>query len=187
MCHDPLQASRSCGKWQNNNKWPLCCVSGSLLLVSKFFEHHPFTQEEVSSEGTTPVSEVCPSLPPSDSTGWVLHLHTTLWNHFSNAARTVSGLGSFSLQPHIRVYAFRSSLCQISQQWMCITSFIFSRSICHTTVSPSKSIPIPPSFRPNEEDHRNQFGQRDRSSSAPNVHINTIEPVNIDVSSVSVV
>uniref|UniRef100_A0AAQ5ZHC4 non-specific serine/threonine protein kinase n=1 Tax=Amphiprion ocellaris TaxID=80972 RepID=A0AAQ5ZHC4_AMPOC len=58
-----------------------------------------------------------------------------------------------------------------------------SRSICHTTVSPSKSIPIPPSFRPNEEEHRNQFGQRDRSSSAPNVHINTIEPVNIDVSS----
>uniref|UniRef100_A0A8C9Z478 non-specific serine/threonine protein kinase n=1 Tax=Sander lucioperca TaxID=283035 RepID=A0A8C9Z478_SANLU len=57
-----------------------------------------------------------------------------------------------------------------------------SRSICHATVSPSKSIPIPPSFRPNEEDHRNQFGQRDRSSSAPNVHINTIEPVNIDVS-----
>lgn len=54
--------------------------------------------------------------------------------------------------------------------------------MCHTTVSPSKSIPIPPSFRPNEEDHRNQFGQRDRSSSAPNVHINTIEPVNIDVS-----
>lgn len=41
----------------------------SLLLVSKFFEHHPFTQEEVSSEGTTPVSEACPSLPPSDSTG----------------------------------------------------------------------------------------------------------------------
>ncbi|KAG7236808.1 hypothetical protein INR49_000185 [Caranx melampygus] len=104
---------------------PLMCVNYDqldLLLVSKFFEHHPFTQEEVSSEGTTPVSEVCPSLPPSDSTG----------------------------------------------------------SICHTTVSPSKSIPIPPSFRPNEEDHRNQFGQRDRSSSAPNVHINTIEPVNID-------
>lgn len=45
----------------------------SLLLVSKFFEHHPFTQEEVSSEGTTPVSEACPSLPPSDSTGWVLY------------------------------------------------------------------------------------------------------------------
>lgn len=57
-----------------------------------------------------------------------------------------------------------------------------SRSICHATLSPSKSIPIPPSFRPAEEDHRNQFGQRDRSSSAPNVHINTIEPVNIDVS-----
>ncbi|XP_028288626.1 serine/threonine-protein kinase B-raf isoform X1 [Parambassis ranga] len=104
---------------------PLMCVNYDqldLLLVSKFFEHHPFPQEEVSSEGTTPVSEICPSLPPSDSTG----------------------------------------------------------SICHTTVSPSKSIPIPPSFRPNEEDHRNQFGQRDRSSSAPNVHINTIEPVNID-------
>ncbi|XP_070847832.1 serine/threonine-protein kinase B-raf isoform X3 [Chaetodon trifascialis] len=109
---------------------PLMCVNYDqldLLLVSKFFEHHPLTQEEVSSEGTTPVSEACPSLPPSDSTG-----------------------------------------------------FRLSRSICHTTVSPSKSIPIPPSFRPNEEDHRNQFGQRDRSSSAPNVHINTIEPVNID-------
>ncbi|XP_061570076.1 serine/threonine-protein kinase B-raf isoform X2 [Cololabis saira] len=104
---------------------PLMCVNYDqldLLLVSKFFEHHPFSQEEVSSEGTTPVSEVCPSLPPSDSTG----------------------------------------------------------SICHATVSPSKSIPIPPSFRTSEEDHRNQFGQRDRSSSAPNVHINTIEPVNID-------
>ncbi|XP_063761582.1 serine/threonine-protein kinase B-raf isoform X2 [Eleginops maclovinus] len=104
---------------------PLMCVNYDqldLLLVSKFFEHHPFTQEDVSSECTTPVSEACPSLPPSDSTG----------------------------------------------------------SICHSTVSPSKSIPIPPSFRPNEEDHRNQFGQRDRSSSAPNVHINTIEPVNID-------
>uniref|UniRef100_A0A9J8A212 non-specific serine/threonine protein kinase n=1 Tax=Cyprinus carpio carpio TaxID=630221 RepID=A0A9J8A212_CYPCA len=36
-------------------------------------------------------------------------------------------------------------------------------------------------LEPGEEDHRNQFGQRDRSSSAPNVHINTIEPVNIDV------
>uniref|UniRef100_A0A671V3M3 non-specific serine/threonine protein kinase n=1 Tax=Sparus aurata TaxID=8175 RepID=A0A671V3M3_SPAAU len=107
---------------------PLMCVNYDqldLLLVSKFFEHQRFTQEEVSSEGTTPVSEACPSLPPSDSTG----------------------------------------------------------SMCHTTVSPSKSIPIPPSFRANEEDHRNQFGQRDRSSSAPNVHINTIEPVNIDVSS----
>ncbi|KAM4711519.1 serine/threonine-protein kinase B-raf [Anableps anableps] len=104
---------------------PLMCVNYDqldLLLVSKFFEHHPFSQEEVSSEGTTPVSELCPSLPPSDSTG----------------------------------------------------------SIYHTTVSPSKSIPIPASFRTSEEDHRNQFGQRDRSSSAPNVHINTIEPVNID-------
>nr|XP_058929468.1 serine/threonine-protein kinase B-raf isoform X5 [Kogia breviceps] len=48
-----------------------------------------------------------------------------------------------------------------------------------TSPSPSKSIPIPQPFRP-DEDHRNQFGQRDRSSSAPNVHINTIEPVNID-------
>uniref|UniRef100_A0A8B9HRY7 non-specific serine/threonine protein kinase n=1 Tax=Astyanax mexicanus TaxID=7994 RepID=A0A8B9HRY7_ASTMX len=98
---------------------PLMCVNYDqldLLLASKFLVHHPITQEEVSSEGTTPVSEVCPSIPPSDSTG----------------------------------------------------------------VSPSKSIPIPQSFRPGEEDHRNQFGQRDRSSSAPNVHINTIEPVNID-------
>ncbi|XP_052363778.1 serine/threonine-protein kinase B-raf-like [Oncorhynchus keta] len=104
---------------------PLMCVNYDqldLLLVSKFFEHHPITQEEVSSEGTTPVSEAYPSLPPSDSTG----------------------------------------------------------SLHHASVSPSKSIPIPQNFRPGEEDHRNQFGQRDRSSSAPNVHINTIEPVNID-------
>ncbi|NWH63976.1 BRAF kinase, partial [Geococcyx californianus] len=50
------------------------------------------------------------------------------------------------------------------------------------STSPSKSIPIPQPLRPADEDHRNQFGQRDRSSSAPNVHINTIEPVNIDVS-----
>uniref|UniRef100_A0A671G6Y5 non-specific serine/threonine protein kinase n=1 Tax=Rhinolophus ferrumequinum TaxID=59479 RepID=A0A671G6Y5_RHIFE len=49
-----------------------------------------------------------------------------------------------------------------------------------TSPSPSKSIPIPQPFRPADDDHRNQFGQRDRSSSAPNVHINTIEPVNID-------
>ncbi|KTG37619.1 hypothetical protein cypCar_00004991 [Cyprinus carpio] len=104
---------------------PLMCVNYDqldLLLASKFLVHHPFTQEEASSEGTTPLSEMCPSLPPSESTG----------------------------------------------------------SLCHPTVSPSKSIPIPQSFRPGEEDHRNQFGQRDRSSSAPNVHINTIEPVNID-------
>ncbi|KAG5846162.1 hypothetical protein ANANG_G00146890 [Anguilla anguilla] len=104
---------------------PLMCVNYDqldLLLVSKFFEHHPITQEEACSEGTTPMSEVCPSLPPSDSTG----------------------------------------------------------SLCHSLASPSKSIPIPQGFRPGDEDHRNQFGQRDRSSSAPNVHINTIEPVNID-------
>ncbi|XP_043944420.1 serine/threonine-protein kinase B-raf [Protopterus annectens] len=56
-----------------------------------------------------------------------------------------------------------------------------SCSSLHTpTLSPSKSIPIPQPCRPADEDHRNQFGQRDRSSSAPNVHINTIEPVNID-------
>ncbi|XP_035257711.1 serine/threonine-protein kinase B-raf isoform X1 [Anguilla anguilla] len=104
---------------------PLMCVNYDqldLLLVSKFFEHHPISPEETSSEGTTPVSEACPSLPPSDSPG----------------------------------------------------------SMCHPSSSPSKSIPIPQGFRPGDEDHRNQFGQRDRSSSAPNVHINTIEPVNID-------
>uniref|UniRef100_A0A7N6AEH8 non-specific serine/threonine protein kinase n=1 Tax=Anabas testudineus TaxID=64144 RepID=A0A7N6AEH8_ANATE len=71
--------------------------------------------------------------------------------------------------------------CSTEVPLMCV-NYDQLDSICHTTVSPSKSIPIPPSFRPNEEDHRNQFGQRDRSSSAPNVHINTIEPVNIDVS-----
>lgn len=72
---------------------------------------------------------------------------------------------------HVCIYLLWSSLC------------FSSRSLCHPTVSPSKSIPIPQSFRQGEEDHRNQFGQRDRSSSAPNVHINTIEPVNIDVRS----
>ncbi|KAG2468831.1 BRAF kinase, partial [Polypterus senegalus] len=105
---------------------PECCgvyrKQDDLLLVSKFFELHPITQDVASSEGTTPVSGICPSLPPSDSSG----------------------------------------------------------SLCLPTTSPSKSIPIPQSFRPGDEDHRNQFGQRDRSSSAPNVHINTIEPVNID-------
>ncbi|XP_067856036.1 serine/threonine-protein kinase B-raf isoform X1 [Heptranchias perlo] len=53
-------------------------------------------------------------------------------------------------------------------------------SLSHPTASPTKSIPIPQPFRPGEEDQRNQFGQRDRSSSAPNVHLNTIEQVNID-------
>uniref|UniRef100_A0A665X495 non-specific serine/threonine protein kinase n=1 Tax=Echeneis naucrates TaxID=173247 RepID=A0A665X495_ECHNA len=74
--------------------------------------------------------------------------------------------------------------CSTEVPLMCVNydqlEFPLSRSISHATVSPSKSIPIPPSFRSSEEDHRNQFGQRDRSSSAPNVHINTIEPVNID-------
>uniref|UniRef100_A0A8C7IJ82 non-specific serine/threonine protein kinase n=1 Tax=Oncorhynchus kisutch TaxID=8019 RepID=A0A8C7IJ82_ONCKI len=102
---------------------PLMCVNYDqldLLLVSKFFEHHPITQEEVSSEEFQPPTSLTTDL---------------------------------SLTP---------------------------RSLCHASVSPSKSIPIPQNFRPGEEDHRNQFGQRDRSSSAPNVHINTIEPVNID-------
>uniref|UniRef100_A0A3Q2Y2P0 non-specific serine/threonine protein kinase n=1 Tax=Hippocampus comes TaxID=109280 RepID=A0A3Q2Y2P0_HIPCM len=71
--------------------------------------------------------------------------------------------------------------CSTEVPLMCV-NYDQLESICHATLSPSKSIPIPPSFRPAEEDHRNQFGQRDRSSSAPNVHINTIEPVNIDVS-----
>ncbi|KPP65439.1 hypothetical protein Z043_116145 [Scleropages formosus] len=108
---------------------PLMCVNYDqldLLLVSKFFEHHPIMQEETSSEGTTPVSDLCPSMPALDSAG----------------------------------------------------------SPCPPSPSPcpqsTKSIPIPQTFRPGDEDHRNQFGQRDRSSSAPNVHINTIEPVNID-------
>uniref|UniRef100_A0A8D3CSU2 non-specific serine/threonine protein kinase n=1 Tax=Scophthalmus maximus TaxID=52904 RepID=A0A8D3CSU2_SCOMX len=72
--------------------------------------------------------------------------------------------------------------CSTEVPLMCV-NYDQLESICHTSLSPSKSIAIPPSFRPSEEDHRNQFGQRDRSSSAPNVHINTIEPVNIDVSS----
>uniref|UniRef100_A0A8D3DGA5 non-specific serine/threonine protein kinase n=1 Tax=Scophthalmus maximus TaxID=52904 RepID=A0A8D3DGA5_SCOMX len=70
--------------------------------------------------------------------------------------------------------------CSTEVPLMCV-NYDQLESICHTSLSPSKSIAIPPSFRPSEEDHRNQFGQRDRSSSAPNVHINTIEPVNIDI------
>ncbi|XP_066446369.1 serine/threonine-protein kinase B-raf isoform X1 [Eleutherodactylus coqui] len=101
---------------------PLMCVNYDrldLLFVSKFFEHHPISQEEGQLEEVTPAVESCSPSPPPD----------------------ISGLPSSS---------------------------------------PSKSIPIPQPFRPADEDHRNQFGQRDRSSSAPNVHINTIEPVNID-------
>uniref|UniRef100_A0A803XL06 non-specific serine/threonine protein kinase n=1 Tax=Meleagris gallopavo TaxID=9103 RepID=A0A803XL06_MELGA len=104
---------------------PLMCVNYDqldLLFVSKFFEHHPISQEETTLGETTPASGSYPSVPPSDSVG-----------------------------PPIL-----------------------------PSPSPSKSIPIPQPFRPADEDHRNQFGQRDRSSSAPNVHINTIEPVNID-------
>ncbi|KAM9172547.1 serine/threonine-protein kinase B-raf isoform 1-T1 [Pangshura tecta] len=104
---------------------PLMCVNYDqldLLFVSKFFEHHPISQEEASLGETTQASGSYSSVPPSDSTG-----------------------------PPIL-----------------------------PSPSPSKSIPIPQPFRPADEDHRNQFGQRDRSSSAPNVHINTIEPVNID-------
>uniref|UniRef100_A0A8C2A5F2 non-specific serine/threonine protein kinase n=1 Tax=Cyprinus carpio TaxID=7962 RepID=A0A8C2A5F2_CYPCA len=80
---------------------------------------------------------------------------------------------------------FRCQTCGYKFHQRCSTEvplmYFSLLSLCHPTVSPSKSIPIPQSFRPGEEDHRNQFGQRDRSSSAPNVHINTIEPVNIDV------
>ncbi|KAG8548654.1 hypothetical protein GDO81_024660 [Engystomops pustulosus] len=104
---------------------PLMCVNYDrldLLFVSKFFEHHPISQDEGPFEEVTPAVESCSPSPPPDICG----------------------------PPSL------------------------------PSSSPSKSIPIPQPFRPAEEDHRNQFGQRDRSSSAPNVHINTIEPVNID-------
>ncbi|XP_040294425.1 serine/threonine-protein kinase B-raf isoform X1 [Bufo bufo] len=104
---------------------PLMCVNYDrldLLFVSKFFEHHPISQDEGPFEEVTPAVECYSASPPPD---------------FSGAPSLPSS-------------------------------------------SPSKSIPIPQPFRPADEDHRNQFGQRDRSSSAPNVHINTIEPVNID-------
>ncbi|KAH0617021.1 hypothetical protein JD844_028584 [Phrynosoma platyrhinos] len=104
---------------------PLMCVNYDqldLLFVSKFFEHHPISQEEASLGDSTTASGSYPSVVPSDLAG-----------------------------PPVL-----------------------------PSPSPSKSIPIPQSFRQGDEDHRNQFGQRDRSSSAPNVHINTIEPVNID-------
>ncbi|KAM5169872.1 serine/threonine-protein kinase B-raf isoform 1-T1 [Mantella aurantiaca] len=104
---------------------PLMCVNYDrldLLFVSKFFEHHPISQDEGPFEEMIPAIESCSPSPPPD----------------------ISGSPSLP------------------------------------SSSPSKSIPIPQPFRPADEDHRNQFGQRDRSSSAPNVHINTIEPVNID-------
>ncbi|XP_018109663.1 B-Raf isoform X3 [Xenopus laevis] len=103
---------------------PLMCVNYDrldLLFVSKFFEHHPISQEEAPFEEFVPAVESSTPPPPPDATG----------------------------PPSL------------------------------PSTSPSKSIPIPQPLRP-DEDHRNQFGQRDRSSSAPNVHINTIEPVNID-------
>ncbi|XP_078076415.1 serine/threonine-protein kinase B-raf isoform X4 [Mustelus asterias] len=104
---------------------PLMCVNIDqldLLILSRIYENHPITQDDVSSGTTPPGSGMYPSVPPSDSTG----------------------------------------------------------SLSHPAASPTKSIPIPQPFRPGEEDQRNQFGQRDRSSSAPNVHLNTIEQVNID-------
>ncbi|XP_018419434.1 PREDICTED: serine/threonine-protein kinase B-raf [Nanorana parkeri] len=104
---------------------PLMCVNYDrldLLFVSKFFEHHPISQDEGPFEEVTAAVESCSPSPLPD----------------------------FSGSPNLQ------------------------------SSSPSKSIPIPQPFRPGDEDHRNQFGQRDRSSSAPNVHINTIEPVNID-------
>ncbi|XP_055506353.1 serine/threonine-protein kinase B-raf isoform X3 [Leucoraja erinacea] len=104
---------------------PLMCVNIDqldLLILSRIYENHPITQDDVSSIGTPPGSGMYPSVPTSDSTG----------------------------------------------------------SLSHPITSPTKSIPIPQPFRPGEEDQRNQFGQRDRSSSAPNVHLNTIEQVNID-------
>uniref|UniRef100_A0A8C2VIW4 non-specific serine/threonine protein kinase n=1 Tax=Chinchilla lanigera TaxID=34839 RepID=A0A8C2VIW4_CHILA len=49
-----------------------------------------------------------------------------------------------------------------------------------TSPPPSKSIPVPQPSQPADTDHQNQCGQRDRSSSAPNVPVNKIQPVNID-------
>lgn len=76
-------------------------------------------------------------------------------------------------------YAVFEAICRPKSSF---SLTLFLRPSILPSPSPSKSIPIPQPFRPADEDHRNQFGQRDRSSSAPNVHINTIEPVNIDVS-----
>lgn len=76
-------------------------------------------------------------------------------------------------------YAVLEAICRPKSSF---SLTLFLRPPILPSPSPSKSIPIPQPLRPADEDHRNQFGQRDRSSSAPNVHINTIEPVNIDVS-----
>lgn len=122
---------------------------------------------------------------------WGLSITPPVWLHrvspppplsFLTTQCGGSGVGTFKSEIYFTVAVVKPTDCVHKCPVKSILNFHISRSICHTTVSPSKSIPIPPSFRPNEEDHRNQFGQRDRSSSAPNVHINTIEPVNIDVS-----
>uniref|UniRef100_H3AT03 non-specific serine/threonine protein kinase n=1 Tax=Latimeria chalumnae TaxID=7897 RepID=H3AT03_LATCH len=86
----------------------------------------------------------------------------------------------FEHHPISRDEASSGGTTPVSALYPAVTPSDPSGPLCPPTASPSKSIPIPQPFRPGDEDHRNQFGQRDRSSSAPNVHINTIEPVNID-------
>uniref|UniRef100_A0A8C2FYG3 non-specific serine/threonine protein kinase n=1 Tax=Cyprinus carpio TaxID=7962 RepID=A0A8C2FYG3_CYPCA len=56
--------------------------------------------------------------------------------------------------------------CSTEVPLMCV-NYDQLESLCHPTVSPSKSIPIPQSFRPGEEDHRNQFGTTAGLSATP--------------------
>uniref|UniRef100_A0A2K5N022 non-specific serine/threonine protein kinase n=1 Tax=Cercocebus atys TaxID=9531 RepID=A0A2K5N022_CERAT len=78
---------------------------------------------------------------------------------------------------------FYCQTCGYKFHQHCSTEFFERHSIPQEEASlaetalTSGSSPSP--FRPADEDHRNQFGQN-RSSSAPNMHISTVEPVDID-------
>ncbi|XP_040521971.1 serine/threonine-protein kinase B-raf isoform X1 [Gallus gallus] len=146
---------------------PLMCVNYDqldLLFVSKFFEHHPISQEETTLGETTPASGSYPSVPPSDSVG--------KWGKPVDPQNCICKSMEVT-----RDLAWRTSDSPVgpldSLLYMKLSEVLqkYGKALIWTQRQP---------FRPADEDHRNQFGQRDRSSSAPNVHINTIEPVNID-------
>eukprot|EP00076_Gallus_gallus_P037073 XP_025002611.1 serine/threonine-protein kinase B-raf isoform X1 [Gallus gallus] len=146
---------------------PLMCVNYDqldLLFVSKFFEHHPISQEETTLGETTPASGSYPSVPPSDSVG--------KWGKPVDPQNCICKSMEVT-----RDLAWRTSDSPVgpldSLLYMKLSEVLqkHCKALIWTQRQP---------FRPADEDHRNQFGQRDRSSSAPNVHINTIEPVNID-------